>query len=44
MSGEERLYQIDFHSYTDNPLLYKELQMQIKQVIDQLPTRCREVF
>jgi RNA polymerase sigma-70 factor (family 1) len=44
LNGEERLYQIDFHSHTDNPLLYKELQTQIKHVISQLPERCREVF
>lgn len=44
IDGEERLYQIDFNSHTDNPLLYKELQQQIKYVTDHLPNRCREVF
>ena len=44
IDGEERLYQVDFNSYTDHPLLYKELQTQIKYVIDHLPDRCREVF
>lgn len=44
IAGEERLYQIDFSYHTDNPLLYKELQSQIKYVIDKLPSRCREVF
>ena len=44
IGGEEQLYQFDFNSHTDNPLLYKELQEQIKFVINKLPERCREVF
>lgn len=44
VKGEEKLYQVDFYSCTDNPMLYKELQEQIKLVVQQLPERCREVF
>lgn len=44
IGGEERLYYADFTCDTDQKLLYEELEEQIKQVMEQLPDRCREVF
>jgi RNA polymerase sigma-70 factor (ECF subfamily) len=44
IEGEERLYHADFSFDPDRKLLYDELQEQIRQVIDQLPPRCKEVF
>lgn len=44
IKGEERLYHTDFLSDAEYPLLYDELKTEIRQVIDELPERCREVF
>lgn len=44
ITGEERLYYVDFDCDTEHRLLYEELQEQIQIVINALPTRCREVF
>jgi RNA polymerase sigma-70 factor (ECF subfamily) len=44
IAGEERLYYADFDFEADRPLLYRELEEQIRHVIDNLPARCREVF
>lgn len=44
IDGEEKLYHADFAFDADNKLLYDELQEQIREVINRLPERCREVF
>ena len=44
LDGEERLYHTDFGFTPQDVLLYDELQSQIKEVIDSLPSKCREVF
>lgn len=42
--GEERLYYADFLCDTESSLLYEELQNEIKQVIDHLPERRKQIF
>lgn len=44
VNGEERLYHTDFGFTPQDSLLYEELQGQIKEVIDSLSPKCREVF
>lgn len=44
LDGEERLYHTDFGFTLQDVLLYDELQSQIKEVIDSLSPKCREVF
>ncbi|MBR0245294.1 MAG: RNA polymerase sigma-70 factor [Bacteroidales bacterium] len=44
LDGEERLYHADFDFTPQDVLLYDELQSQIKEVIDSLTPKCREVF
>lgn len=44
IEGHEVLYHLDFNLSPEHELLYKELQEQIKIVMDSLPPRCREVF
>jgi len=44
IKGEERLYHADFLCDTESPLLYEELQNEIRKVIEQLPERRKEVF
>ena len=44
LEGEERLYHTDFGFTPQDDLLYDELQSQIKEVIDSLSPKCREVF
>lgn len=44
LDGEERLYHADFNFTPQDVLLYDELQAQIKEVIDSLTPKCREVF
>ena len=44
LDGEERLYHADFDFTPQDVLLYDELELQIKEVIDTLAPRCREVF
>lgn len=42
--GREELYYWDFNLSPEYSLLYKELQQQIELVMNDLPSRCREVF
>jgi len=44
IKGEEKLYLSDFLYDSDHPLLYEELQNEIKSVIEQMPERRKEVF
>lgn len=44
LRGEERLYYADFFMDSEYKLLYDELQEQINRVIEELPSRSREVF
>lgn len=44
LDGEERLYHTDFDFTPQDVLLYDELQSQIKELIDSLSPKCREVF
>lgn len=44
IAGEEKLYHVDFNCDTEYATLYRELEEQIRQVIDHLPNRCKEVF
>ncbi len=44
IAGEEELYYWDFGLNPEHTLLYKELEEQIEIVLNELPTRCREVF
>lgn len=41
----EKLYALDFYyDAPDSPLIKKEVENQVKKVLDRLPDRCREVF
>lgn len=42
--GEERLYNYDFGLAADSGYLYDELQVQIDNVLESLPDKCRQVF
>ncbi|MBC8601829.1 RNA polymerase sigma-70 factor [Parabacteroides acidifaciens] len=44
VAGQEELYYWDFNLGPEHTLLYKELQEQVKIVMNDLPSRCREVF
>ena len=44
VAGQEELYYWDFNLGPKHTLLYKELQEQVKIVMNDLPSRCREVF
>lgn len=44
LDGEERLYHFDMCPDVEMALLYKELEAQIPQVLEQLPARSREIF
>jgi RNA polymerase sigma-70 factor (ECF subfamily) len=44
IEGEEKLYHTDFSCDTEHETLYRELEEQIRCVIDRLPDRCKEVF
>ena len=44
VDGREELYYWDFNLNPECSLLYKELQQQIRLVMNELPSRCREVF
>ncbi|MDR3061757.1 MAG: RNA polymerase sigma-70 factor [Dysgonamonadaceae bacterium] len=44
IEGEEKLYHVDFTCDTEYETLYRELEEQIRHVIDHLPNRCKEVF
>lgn len=44
VTGREELYYWDFNLTPEYSLLYKELQEQINIVMNDLPSRCREVF
>lgn len=44
LEGKEELYYLDFNLSPEHTLLYKELQEQVDEVINMLPSRCREVF
>lgn len=44
IEGKEELYHTDLSLNPEQGILYHELQDQIKQVIDRLPSTCKEVF
>lgn len=44
ISGSEALYNYDFLGSADEELLYSELQRQIRDVLQHLPERSRQVF
>jgi RNA polymerase sigma-70 factor (ECF subfamily) len=44
IEGEEQLYHTDFTFDPECGTLYRELEEQIRLVIDRLPGRCKEVF
>lgn len=44
ISGSEALYNYDFLGSADEELLYSELQRQIRDVLQHLPERTRQVF
>lgn len=44
LSGEERMYNLDFNLSADQELLYDELQGIINNILDQLPSKCKDVF
>jgi RNA polymerase sigma-70 factor (family 1) len=44
VSGSEQLYYQDFLSNTDEKLVYDELCRRIKEVMDMLPPRSRQIF
>ena len=44
LSGSEALYNYDFFGSADEELLYQELQRQIRDVLQSLPERSRQVF
>jgi RNA polymerase sigma-70 factor (ECF subfamily) len=44
IEGEERLYCADFTFDPESGTLYRELEEQIRLVIDRLPNRCKDVF
>jgi RNA polymerase sigma-70 factor (ECF subfamily) len=44
IEGEEKLYHADFSFDTEYATLYRELEEQIRRVMDGLPNRCKEVF
>ena len=43
-SGCEGLYLLDFGVNPEHRMLYDELQSQVRQVLDSLPNRSREIF
>jgi len=44
IDGKEELYSLDFHIGPEYSLLYKELEEQVKIVLNSLPPRSREIF
>lgn len=45
LEKSEKLYALDFYyDAPDSPLIRKEVENQVRKVLDRLPDRCREVF
>lgn len=43
-SGSENLYQLDFLTHDNEEVVFEEFQKQVNSVIEEMPTRCKEVF